>query len=138
MFIAKNNDLIVLARNTREELEQDTKFMVVTSIEETDKEYSLYNGRYLTAEEIRALEQDRIDHLTMTALDLITAVKNMGVTDQEIETFLNSRLDVKHQLQFCQNVFCGVVKGFCPVELGKATLTSELVERLFKAKHGEV
>lgn len=52
MFIAKNNDLIILAKNTREELEQALQFMVYTDIEETDKNYILYNGSYVTEEEI--------------------------------------------------------------------------------------
>jgi len=52
MFIAKNNDLIILARDTREELEQALGFMVYTSIEETNKKYILYNGSYATEEEI--------------------------------------------------------------------------------------
>ena len=52
MFIAKNNDLIILARETREELEQALQFMVYTDIEETDVEYELYNGEYLPIEEI--------------------------------------------------------------------------------------
>ena len=52
MFIAKNKDLIILAKDTREELEQALKFMVYTDIEETDINYELYNGQYLTPEEI--------------------------------------------------------------------------------------
>ena len=39
MFIAKNNDLIILAKETREELEQALQLMVYTSIEETDIDY---------------------------------------------------------------------------------------------------
>lgn len=52
MFIAKNNDLIILAKETIEELEQQLQFMIYTSIEETDIEYILYNGKYLTEEDI--------------------------------------------------------------------------------------
>lgn len=59
MFIAKNNDLIILARDTREELESALKFMVYTSIEETDKTYELYNGEYLTTEEIEQKQQEQ-------------------------------------------------------------------------------
>lgn len=52
MFIAKNNDLIILTKPTREELEQALKFMVYTSIEETEENYILYNGSYMTESEI--------------------------------------------------------------------------------------
>lgn len=52
MFIAKNNNLIILAKETIEEMEQALRFMVYTSIEETEIEYELYNGEYFTKEEI--------------------------------------------------------------------------------------
>lgn len=51
MWIAKDNNLIILAKDTREELEQALKFMVYTSIEETEENYQLYNGQYLTEEQ---------------------------------------------------------------------------------------
>lgn len=57
MFIAKNNDLIILAKNTREELEQALQFMQYTAIEETDIDYQLYNGEYLTGEEVAEKRQ---------------------------------------------------------------------------------
>ena len=74
MFIAKNNDLIILAKDTREELEQALKFMVYTSIEETDIEYELYGGEYLTAEEIAVKERQRLDALTLTPADVERAL----------------------------------------------------------------
>lgn len=86
-------------------------------------------------EEKERQEQDRIDRLTMTALDLITAVKLFGVTDKQVEDFLNANLDIKHQLQFCQNVYCGVVKSFCPITIGEVEITTEVVEQLFKNKN---
>ena len=69
MFIAKNNDLIILAKDTREELEQALQFMVYTSIEETDIDYQLYNGEYLTPEEIVVKERERLNELSMTRSD---------------------------------------------------------------------
>lgn len=69
MFIAKNNDLIILAKDTRQELEQALQFMVYTDIEETEIEYELYNGEYLTPEEIEQKEQERIQTLYMTRSD---------------------------------------------------------------------
>lgn len=59
MFIAKNNDLIILAKETREELEQALQFMVYTSIEETDIEYTMYGGEYLTPEELETAQKQR-------------------------------------------------------------------------------
>lgn len=74
MFIAKNNDLIILAKGTREELEQALQFMVYTSIEETDIDYELYNGQYLTPEEIAVKERERLDALTLTPADVERAL----------------------------------------------------------------
>ena len=60
MFIAKNDLLIVQAKDTMEELEEALKYVVYTSIEETDKEYRLYNGRFLPVEEILTkVKQDK-------------------------------------------------------------------------------
>ena len=58
MWIAKNNDLIILAKDTKKELEQALKFMVYTDIEETEIEYELYNGQYLTPEEAADIREE--------------------------------------------------------------------------------
>lgn len=83
MFIAKNNDLIILAKDTREELEQALQLMVYTSIEETDINYQLYNGEYLTKEEIKAKEQERLDRLTLTPADVERALYKAKKMDFE-------------------------------------------------------
>jgi hypothetical protein len=74
MFIAKNNDLIILARDTREELMEALELMVYTHIEETEIEYQLYNGEYLTPEEIAIKERQRLDALTLTPSDVERAL----------------------------------------------------------------
>lgn len=52
MFIAKNNGNITLARDTEEQLLNDLKLMVYDEIVETDENYILYNGQYLTESEV--------------------------------------------------------------------------------------
>lgn len=76
MFIAKNNDLIVLARDTREQLEADLGFLNYTSIEETDINYQFYEGEnvYLTPDEIEIKERQRLDSLTLTPADVERAL----------------------------------------------------------------
>lgn len=69
MFIAKNNDLIILAKETREELEFALQIMNYTSIEETDINYIFYNGQYITEEEFALQEKERIQELFMTRSD---------------------------------------------------------------------
>lgn len=81
MFIAKNNDLIILARNTIEELEQALQFMVYTSIEETEVNYELYSGSYLTKEEIKVKERERIAKLSMTKREMFLGLyQAKGIT----------------------------------------------------------
>ena len=135
MFIAKNKDLIVLAKDTREELEQALKFLVYDTIEETSEKLQLVNGKYITEKEAEQIEQERINMLTMTALDFIGVLKSAGLTSQQIEDYLNTHLDVKHQLQYCQNVYCGIVRQLVPLEVEGITITDEMVVAAFKAKH---
>ena len=52
MFIAKNNDLIVMAADTQAELLQKLVCMVYTEILETTENYILHNGQYLTESEV--------------------------------------------------------------------------------------
>ncbi len=76
MFIAKYNDLIILARETRDKLENDIKDMVYDSIEETQEDYQLYQimGQYLTTEQIQQKERERISMLSLTAADVERAI----------------------------------------------------------------
>ena len=137
MFIAKNNDLIILANNSREKLEQVLQFMIYTSIEETDKEYELYNGSYFTKEEIQMQEQKRIARLTMTALDFIGVLKQTGLTALQIKEYLDANIELDMQLKYCQNVYCGVVCQLCPLSFGDITITQEDIIRAFRVKNGE-
>lgn len=83
MFIAKNNNLIILAKDTREELEQALQLMVYTSIEETNIDYQLYGGEYLTPEEIEVKERERLDSLTLTPADVERALYKAKKMDFE-------------------------------------------------------
>lgn len=70
MFIAKKDGLIVQAKETREELEQALQLMVYDFVEETDVDYKLYEGSYLTDEEVAQKETERIALLKLTAADV--------------------------------------------------------------------
>lgn len=93
MFIAKNNDLIVLAKATREELEQALRFMVYTDIEETEVDYQLYNGQYLTSEEIAVRERQRLDALTLTPADVERALyKEKQMDFEDLKALITEQL----------------------------------------------
>lgn len=113
--------------------------------EEKGSNYFLYiNGEIVLnpdyEEEQRQKEQERINQLTMTALDFINFLKQSGLTDEMIEVYLNNNLNIKHQLQFCQNVYCGVAKQIFtePITIGNVTITADMVESAFRVKHGEL
>lgn len=89
-----------------------------------------------TAEELAQEEQNRINHLTCTALDLITFIKSLGLTDEQVLAYLQANPSVQLQLTLCQNVYCGVVRQLCPLKINDTViLTDEMVVAFFKKKH---
>ena len=144
-YIKDENDKIALFDNNRQKLENTIAIMPQykdCEILQTLDSDTIVDFELITDEEAeeraKAKEQDTINRLTMTPLDLIKAVKTLGVSDEDVEAFLNSNLAIKHELQFCQNVYCGIVKQFLPVKISEGVmLTEELVEHLFKVKNGE-
>ena len=73
----------------------------------------------------------------MTALDFIGVLQQLGLTLQQINDYLEEHLELKMQLTYCQNVYCGVVCKLCPITVDNVTLTEEIVIQAFKSKHGE-
>ena len=152
MWIAKNNDLIILAKDTREELEQALQFMVYTSIEETDIEYQLYNGEYLTPEEIAVKERERLDALSMTRSDFFDGmIMAFGLDSKElraiVEQVLNSINITPVEIKVALNNFDNALNFYrkhtlftllnnVPIELGdvKLIFTSDIWDKFFDTK----
>ena len=89
-----------------------------------------------TQEEIVKEQEERLNHLTCTALDIVTLIKTLGLTDSEIIQFLNSNPSLQLQLTLCKDVYCGVVRQLCPLKISNTvTLTDEMVVSFFKKKH---
>lgn len=106
MFIAKHNDLIVLAKNTREELEQALQFMVYDTIEEISEKLQLVNGKYVTEQEAKQIERDKINSLSMTPLDFIKALEKFaGITYAQVKELCDTYPEIDRELRFCQNVY---------------------------------
>lgn len=81
--------------------------------------------------ELEEKEAQRIAHLTMTALDFITFLRKSGLTLEQINAYLENNLEVKIQLTYCQNVYCGVACELMPISLGNVTITREMVIKAF-------
>ena len=136
MFILKQGNIIAGASEVKDELIKLKSRIPNSAIEETNVNYVLYNGSYLTPEEVALKEQDKINHLTMTALDFVTYIKKAGASDEIILQYLQANPSVQLQLTLCQNVYCGVVRQLCPIKITEELiLTDEQVVNMFKDKH---
>lgn len=96
----------------------------------------IINPNYKAEEQ--AKEQERINNLTMTPLDFIKVLQSFGLSLQKINEFLESNLEIKMQLTYCSNVYCGVVKSFLPMTIDEITITPEMAEQAFKLKNSGV
>ena len=132
MFIAKQNDLIVLTGDSREALEKATLLMPNITIEETDIEYVNVGGKYVTPEVAIEKEKERVAMLKMTPRDFLLAITDMGVEWTDIKALMDSNPQVAIELQFCNNVYRGnpLLDQLC----GQFNVTSEQLDELFKAK----
>lgn len=77
-----------------------------------------------------------INNLTMTALDFINVLQSLGLTLAQINNFLESNLEIKMQLTYCNHVYCGVVKSFLPITVEGVTITEQMVEQAFRDING--
>ena len=132
MYIAKQNDLIVLTGDSREALEKATLLMPNITIEETNIEYVNVGGKYVTPEVAIEKEKERVAMLKMTPRDFLLAITNMGVEWTAIKALMDSNPQVAIELQFCNNVYRGnpLLDQLC----GQFNVTSEQLDELFKAK----
>lgn len=133
MFIAKDKNLIVLAKDTREELEKALICMNYDTIEETQEEYTLYNGKYLLANQITQEERNRKDMLALTRCDVLKALyQAKGITPTDIKTLLKDNVEALIELEYAQNFYRGhpIIKSLGE-QLG---FTSDDLDYLFENK----
>lgn len=122
----------------------DDEFYIEIGMEKRDVELSEIDEKWYlaekcphyTPEEQAQIEQDRINNLTMTPLDFIGVLMNFGLTLEQINAFLESNLNIKMQLTYCNNVYCGVAKQFLPMTVEGIEITERMIEVAFKIKNG--
>ena len=92
MFLGYKNNKIAIVANTRAELERMFKYCKFDKIEETDKEYFIHNGEYVTEvpepsyTEKRVAEYPSIqDQLDMLYWDKVNGTENWFNTISEIK-----------------------------------------------------
>ena len=143
MFYIQQDEKIVLFDENKETLQNTIAFIPQykgLEIKEVQEGYVIYDFELMTVEEKEAKqaqkEQDKINHLIMTALDFVTYIKKAGVSDEVILKYLQANPSVQLQLTLCQNVYCGVVRQLCPIKITEELiLTDEQVVNMFKDKH---
>lgn len=136
MFIAKQNELIIQLADTKEELEEKIKFCPDCVIEETNKEYKLFEGQILLPEEITQKEKERIAMLKMTPRDfLLACTQKLGIKWTNLKTLMDTNEQVAIELQFCNFVYRGnpLLDQLC----GQFGVTSEQLDELFKVANDE-
>lgn len=102
------------------------------------QEVIVYDETQEEANERERHEEDvRVANLTMTALDFIGILQQFGLTLIQVNEYLENHLELKTQLTYCQNVYCGVVQALCPLTAYDITITKEMVIHAFKVKNGE-
>lgn len=102
------------------------------TIKETETELQAWG---FTDEELEQRRQEWVNNLTMTPLDFIKVLMSLGLTLEQVNAFLESHLEVKMQLTYCNSVYCGVVKSFLPITIGGVTITPEMAEQAFINKN---
>lgn len=112
--------------------------VVGDDIKANPNKYVIDDGiiREKSEEEKEKEEQTRIDNLNMTPLDFIKVLETMGLDLIQINNFLESNINIKMQLTYCNSVYCGVVKTFLPKTIEGVLITKEMVEEAFKTKNG--
>jgi len=135
MFIAKNNDLIILARDTREELEQALQFMQYTTIEETSINYQLHNGEYLTPEEIEQKEHERIGNLQITKRVFALGLQQMGITYSQLKELIATNEQAQLEWDLC--VELQRKNPLIDIMARKLGVSSEMLDYIFRKANGE-
>lgn len=85
MFIAKNDNLIVMAADTQAELLEKLDCMVYTEILETTENYILHNGQYLTESEALVELKKQKQQENQKVLDVARTSHTFVVTLQNQE-----------------------------------------------------
>lgn len=109
MFLGYQNNKIVLTANTREEL-VNTPCMTFDRIEETEVNYTLYNGEYLTdAEVLVKQKEDRkkeliaeLDEIDLKCIRSIRAIQAGMGTEEDTEKLAEyeaQAAQIRQQLQ---------------------------------------
>ena len=136
MWIAKNNDLIILAARTKKELQNSLGLMVYTSIESTEEDYILYNGEYLTQAQVDEKEAERISHLQCTKRVFTLMLQQLGIKYTQLKTLIATNEQAQLEWDLCVELErSNPLLDVMGAELG---ITPKQLDDLFKYANGEI
>ena len=136
MFIARQGEHIALTDTTRENLERRTIMMANITIEETDIDYQLVGGEYVTPEVAVQKEKERVAKLKMTPrVFLLACTQKLGIEWSKLKELMDTHTQVAIELQFCNYVYRD--NPLLNQLAGQFGVTSEQLDNLFKTANGE-
>ena len=120
-------------------LPEDTNRMYHLEYSETPEEITervVFDETQEDADEReRQAGEDRVNMLTMTALDFLKVLYSFGLTRQQVCDYLDEHPEIDEELKYCEKVYCGVVKQLCPITVDDITITASMIEQAFKNKY---
>lgn len=141
MYIAKQNNLIVQIGETENEIIQKTQFMPQVTIEQTDKVYVLFDGKYMTEQEKEILDRQKTGMLSITRGDLFEAIiLALGKSKSDLRTMIETAeglSDIEKMLYLNRfDEALNFYRGHPAVDLLGSMLgiTSERLDKFFKTK----
>ena len=138
-LITKNHYAVALGDNEEYFKKIGYTLLDVTKSDKDNQWYLTSECPMKTEEEKKIESQEVINHLTCTALDLITFIKSLGLTDKAALAYLQANPSLQLQLTFCKDVYCGVVRQLCPIKITEELIvTDEQIVEFFKYKNNVV
>lgn len=138
MFIAKNEDVIVLANEREDILKEllDRSFMTYTTIEETDIDYILHNGQYVTPDELELEENIRISKLTCTKRVFALMLQELGISYTMLKQLISTNEQAELEWDLCVELQRS--NPLLDIMAGQLGITSEQLDGLFRYANGEI
>lgn len=95
MFVAKYEDKIIQIGSSLDELKSKLSLVIYDLIEETDEDYSLYEGEFLLQDEIETKKRMKLDSLSLTAADVERAIyKVKGMDFEDVVELVKDNPDI--------------------------------------------
>lgn len=138
-LISNNHYAVALGDNEEYFKKIGYTLLDVTKSDKDNQWYLTGECPMKTEEDKETEKQEIINHLTCTALDLVTFIKSLGLTDEQVLAYLQANPSLQLQLTFCKDVYCGVVRQLCPIVLSEElSVTDEQIVEFFKHKNNVV